>query len=63
LGSANRRQAEGVVEVAFPEALQLPGSQEPELDRFGVGLLKEVLLVRGQARAPLGRVGGSQCFT
>lgn len=41
------RQPEGVIEVAFPEALQLFRAQEPEPDRFGVGPLKEYPLVGG----------------
>ena len=63
LRSTDCREPEGIIEVAFPEALQLLRTEEPEPDRFGVGVLKGCLIVGGQRRAPLRRVGNGQCFT
>jgi hypothetical protein len=57
------RQSKGIVEVPLPEALQFPRAEEPEPDRFGVGLLQGCPLVGGQGRAPLRRFGYGQCFT
>ena len=43
-------EAQGVIEMAFPEPILLLGAQEPEMDRFGVRLFQELSLVRSQRR-------------
>jgi hypothetical protein len=49
--------------VAFPQALQLLGPEEPSANRFGVGLVEDLPLGGGERRTPQGRIGGGHCFT
>jgi hypothetical protein len=49
----NGRQAQGVVQVAFPEAVELPRAKKPETDRLGVRLLEPLGVGLSQRRTPV----------
>ena len=62
LGSSDRRQAEGIIEMALPEPFLLPRSQEAELDSLGIGLLQELHVVCAERRTPRRMVAVAPMF-
>jgi hypothetical protein len=59
----DRREAEGVVEMALPEPSQLSRPQEPEADRRCIGPLQGLGVACAYPRMPFGGVAVGQCFT
>jgi hypothetical protein len=60
--SSNCRQAEGVVQVPFPEPLLLSWTYESKPDGIGIRLFQDFSISRGQRRTPLRRPAARPMF-
>jgi hypothetical protein len=58
----DRRKAQGIVQVSFPQSFLLPRAQEAALNRLGVGLFQELGLNWRQGRTPRRSIAISPLF-